>query len=153
MAAEAVYIILVVVTKMNCGTIWCDEEIRALIRIWGDGKIQDELDGAKRNKTIFVDISKRMQELGYNHNWQQCRAKTKNLKGEYRAVKDHNNGIGRGRNTTKFFSELDEILGFRPASVPSLLLDSCNIAVPELQNDSEDRDDNTNGKSHYVSKQ
>lgn len=59
MAAEAVYIILVgTVTKMNRGTIWCDEEIRALIRIWGDGKIQDELDGAKRNKTIFVDIKK-----------------------------------------------------------------------------------------------
>ena len=107
---------------MNRGTIWYDEEIRALIRIWGDGKIQDELDGAKRNKTIFVDISKRVQELGYNRNWQQCRAKIKNLKGEYRAVKDHNNGTGRGRKT-KFFSELDEILGCRPASVPSVLCD------------------------------
>ena len=109
---------------MNRGTIWTDNEVRALIRVWGDSKIQAELDGATRNKVIFMTISKRMKEEGYNRDWQQCRAKVKNLKGEYRAVKDHNNGTGRGRKTSKFFLELDEILGCMPASVPPVLLES-----------------------------
>ena len=132
---------------MNRGTIWSDDEVRALIHVWGDGKIQEELDGAKRNKPIFVTLSKRMQEQGYNRDWQQCRAKIKNLKGEYRAVKDYNNGTGRGRKTSKFFRELDEILGCRPASVPPVLLESCR--TPELQqdlSDTEDGDRSTNGK-------
>ena len=68
------------------------------------------------------------------------------MKAEYRAVKDHNNGTGRGRKTCKFFSELDEILGCRPASVPSVLLESCS--TPDLQSvgDVEDGDGNANGK-------
>ena len=133
---------------MNRGTIWSDDEVRALIHVWGDGKIQEELDGAKRNKPIFVTVSKRMLEQGYNRDWQQCRAKIKNLKGDYRAMKDHNNGTGRGRKTCKFFRELDEILGCRPASVPPVLLESCT--TPELQpdhSDSEDEDRSPNGKS------
>ena len=38
---------------MNCGSAWSDEEIKALLSIWGDSKVQDELDGAVRNKTVF----------------------------------------------------------------------------------------------------
>ena len=131
---------------MNRGALWCDEEVRALIHVWGEDKIQQELDGASRNKPIFVAIAKKMNEKGYNRDWQQCKAKIKNLKGEYRAVKDHNNGTGRGRKTCKFFSELDEILGCRPASVPSVLLESCS--TPDLQSvgDVEDGDGNANGK-------
>lgn len=60
-----------------------------------------------------------------------------------RAVKDHNNGTGRG---CKCLSELNEFLGCRPAFAPSGLLDTCNVVVPELQSVSENRDDNTNGK-------
>ena len=86
---------------MTRGTIWSEREVRALLQIWGDGKIQEELDGAKRNKQIFQTIAKKMREQGYNRDWQQCRAKS--LKGDYRAVKDHNGGTGRGRKTCTFF--------------------------------------------------
>ena len=136
---------------MNRGTIWSEREVRALIQIWGDGKIQEELDGAKRNKQIFQTIAKKMQEQGYNSDWQQCRAKIKSLKGDYRAVKDHNGGTGRGRKTCTFFKELNEILGFRPASVPPVLLDSCK--TPELHahaSDSEDRDNSRDGKIYTI---
>ena len=50
-----------------------------------------------------------------------------------------------------FFSELDEILGFRPASIPPVLLDSCNM--PELQldlSDAEDGDNSSNGKIYTI---
>ena len=89
---------------MNRGTIWCDDEVKALITAWEDSKIQQELDGATRNKQIFTTISKKMTEAGYNRDWKQCRAKfKKNLKGEYRATKDHNNRSGEGWNTCKLF--------------------------------------------------
>ena len=55
----------------------------------------------------------------------------KNLKSDYRAVKDHNGETGRGRKSCKFYSQLDGILGLRPASAPSVLVDtgiSSNVA-------------------------
>ena len=129
---------------MNCEALWSDEEVL------GEDKIQQELDGASRNKPIFVAIAKKMNEKGYNGDWQQCKAKIKNLKGEYRAVKDHNNGTGRGRKTCKFFSELDEILGCRAASVPSVLLESCSALDLQSVGDAEDGDGNANGKIYTV---
>ena len=81
------------------------------------------MDGAVRNKAVFVNISKKMNELGYDRDWQQCRVKIKNLKKSYRDVKDHNGETGRGRKTCKF-KELDAILGHRPATIPAVLLDT-----------------------------
>ena len=61
--------------RMNRGTVWSNAEVKALITIRRDSKIQDELDGAVRNKIIFVKIAKTLQEQGYNRDWQQCRVK------------------------------------------------------------------------------
>ena len=77
-----------------------------------------------RNKVVFVNIERKMKELGYDRDWQQCRVKTKILKKTYREVKDHNGDTGRGRKSCKFHKELDEILGHRPASAPAVLLDT-----------------------------
>ena len=110
--------------ETNRGTTWEDKEVKALLTIWGDTKIQEELDGAVRNKVIYERIAKRLQEQGYERNWKQCRAKIKNLKTKYREIKDNNKKTGRGRKSCKFFKELDKILGHRPASVPSALLDT-----------------------------
>ena len=60
---------------MNHGTLWSDEEVRDLIHLWGDDKIQQELDGVSRNKPIFVGIAKKIDEKGYKRDWQQCKAK------------------------------------------------------------------------------
>ena len=73
---------------------------------------------------MFMNISKKLSELGHDRDWQQCRVKVKNLKKNYRDMKDHNGETGRGRKTCKFFKELDAILGHRPASIPSVLLDT-----------------------------
>ena len=74
-----------------------------------------------RNKVVFA---KKMQDTGYTRDWQQCKTKIKNLKKEYRQVKDHNGQTGQGRKPCKHFKELDNILGHRPASVPAVLLDT-----------------------------
>ena len=102
--------------------------------------------GHQEKSQYLLQLQKKMNEKGYNRDWQQCKAKIKNLKGEYTAVKDHNNGTGRGRKMCKFFSELDEILGCRPASVPSVLLESCSTLDLQSVGDAEDGDGNVNGK-------
>ena len=107
--------------ESNRGTTWADKEVKALLTIWGDTKIQEELDGAVRNKVVFERIAKKLQEQGYEHDWKQCRAKVKNLKTKYREIKDKTD---RGRKSCKLYKELDRILGHRPASVPSALLDT-----------------------------
>ena len=103
---------------------WSEDEVKALIAIWGESNIQEELDGATRNKVVFQEIASKMNEKNFSRDWIQCRTKIKNLKKMYREVKDHNSFTGRGRKTCKFYNELDEIIGHRPASVPTVLLDS-----------------------------
>ena len=87
------------------GVSWSDDEVRALLTIWGEGKVQEELDGAVRNKVVYVGIAKKMRELRYERDWQQCKMKIKNLKSTYRDIKDHNRETRRGRKTCKFYKE------------------------------------------------
>ena len=81
--------------------------------------------------------------------------KSKNLKAEYRKVKD-NGETGRGRKTCKFYSELDSILGHRPASVPTILLDTGNSttgsSTDSQHSEPEEKEDNLDGKEikHYM---
>ncbi len=59
--------------------LWSDAEVKALIAIWGEERIQEELDGAVRNKVVYTGISRKMEQ-GYNRDWEQCRTKIKELK-------------------------------------------------------------------------
>ena len=127
----------------NRGTSWSDSEVRALISIWGESDIQEELDGAVRNRVVYEEIAKKMKEQGYDRDSGQCRNKIKNLKKEYKAVKDNNKETGRGRKTCKFFTELDHILGHRPATVPHSLLDTGSLTPVTATGSSETE---TNGK-------
>ena len=124
----ASHIMSTTATNTSRGFSWSDNEVRELIAIWGEDKIQQELDGAVRNQ---VNIATKMQQKGYERDWQQCKTKIKNLKKEYRQVKDNNGQTGRGRKTCKFFKELDYIFGHRPASAPDVLLDTGTISVEQ----------------------
>ena len=128
---------------MSRGSAWSDSEVSCLITIWGDASIQEQLDGATRNKSIYLRISRKLQDNGYERDWQECRTKIKNLKGDYKKVKDHNAVIGNSRKTCKFFHKLDAILGHRPASAPSSLLDTGSSSMlsateSQLQNEAEE---------------
>ena len=41
------------------------------IPVWGDANIQEQLDGATRNMTIFVDISESCKNMAYGYNVEQ----------------------------------------------------------------------------------
>ena len=105
--------------KMAQGSLWSDEEVKALIAIWGEEGIQDQLDGTTRNIKVYGKISDRLCELGFKRTAVQCREKLKKLKSEYRRAKDQNNRSGRGRTICAYFNQLDAILGCRPASAPN----------------------------------
>ena len=69
------------------GAGWSKNETTALISVWGEGKVQQMLTGTKRNLTVFQSISNSLADLGWEHTWQQCRTKIKNLTSRYRKVK------------------------------------------------------------------
>ncbi|XP_045329905.1 multifunctional protein ADE2 isoform X1 [Leopardus geoffroyi] len=91
------------------GKHWTVPEIRALIGIWSDMRIQQQLEGTVRNKRIFEQIAAKLQKFGIERDWKQCRTKYKNLKHEYKIVRmAQDQGITK---SMKFFTELDAILG------------------------------------------
>ncbi len=53
---------------MNRGTYWSDNEIKTVIAIWGATDLQQQLDGAVRNKVIYEKVAQEMntKETGYN---------------------------------------------------------------------------------------
>ncbi|XP_026555719.1 uncharacterized protein LOC113435838 isoform X3 [Pseudonaja textilis] len=92
------------------GKHWTVNEVRALIRVWSEKSIQQQLEGTVRNKRIFEHVAARLQKFGIDRDWKQCRTKYKNLKHEYKSVKDAQYS-GNTSKTMKFFRELDAILG------------------------------------------
>uniref|UniRef100_A0A8C3LRD4 Myb/SANT-like DNA-binding domain-containing protein n=1 Tax=Chrysolophus pictus TaxID=9089 RepID=A0A8C3LRD4_CHRPC len=92
------------------GKHWTVNEVRALIHIWSDKNIQQQLEGTVRNKRIFEQVAARLQKFGIDRDWKQCRTKYKNLKHEYKSIKNGQDS-GSTSRSMKFFNELDAILG------------------------------------------
>ncbi|XP_043918424.1 multifunctional protein ADE2 isoform X2 [Protopterus annectens] len=127
------------------GKHWSDDEVRALISVWSEKNIQQQLEGSIRNKGIFEQIASRLQKFGLDRDWKQCRTKYKNLKYEYKLVKSVQDS-GHKWKTMKFFSELNAILGQKRSKQfsSSNSMDKVNMSWKDSKpnNDSEpDEDD------------
>ena len=72
---------------MMSGAGWTDESTRALLSIWGQQNIQQQLDGVKRNTYIYDKISSELSDVSYEFTTKQCRTKVKNLIQSYRKVR------------------------------------------------------------------
>ncbi|XP_025944101.1 uncharacterized protein LOC112976753 [Apteryx rowi] len=105
---------VITVNDTGAGKHWSDNEVRALINIWSDEKIQQMLEGATRNKEIFEEIARRLMRHGIDRDWKQCRTKYKNLKYEYRALQKENEHHGNPRRKMRFYDEVDCILRRQP---------------------------------------
>lgn len=97
------------------GKHWTEEEVKALRSVWAERTIRKQFYGTLRNEEIFIYVVKRLRSLGVCRDWKQCRAKYKNLKYEYRAVK-HAHRPGDSSRTMKFFHDLDAILQSEPTA-------------------------------------
>ena len=51
---------------------WTDEETLKSIEIWNEDKIQEDLDGCKKNKHIYYKIAARMTKAGFDGTFDQC---------------------------------------------------------------------------------
>lgn len=49
----------------ECPRKMADEETFKLIESWGEDSIQAKLEGCKRKKDVYLTISKKMNEAGY----------------------------------------------------------------------------------------
>ena len=127
------YLRRVLSVKMAAGS-WSEAETYKLIEIWGNDQIQAQLEGCKRNKTVYERIARAMTEEGHSKSATQCREKAKKLKTEYRKVKDKHRVTGEGRKKWKFLEAMDNVLADKPSTQPSTLIDtsiSSNDGTPE----------------------
>ena len=76
---------------------WSKEETLRLMEIWGDDRIQAQLEGTHRNNDVYTKIAREMSEAGFERTFQQCRDKLKKRKGKYRKLKDKQGRTGEGR--------------------------------------------------------
>ena len=51
-------------TSNKRGTLWEDDEVDALIAVWGEEDIQAKLDGTTRNIKVFEAIARKLSDLG-----------------------------------------------------------------------------------------
>jgi len=102
------------------GRHWTDKEVGALLCVWADRRIRDQLKCTLRNKSIFQEMARQMQQkFGVVRNWKQCRTKYKNLKYEYktaRKVQASGTWVGPGKYM-KFFDEVESILTDRELDI------------------------------------
>ncbi|XP_010000820.1 PREDICTED: trihelix transcription factor GT-2-like [Chaetura pelagica] len=118
---------VITVNDTGAGKHWSDNEVRALINIWSDEKIQQMLEGATRNKEIFEEIARRLMKRGIDRDWKQCRTKYKNLKYEYRALQKENEHLGNARRKMRFYDEVDCILRRQPLGPSSWGCESSSL--------------------------
>ena len=85
--------------KTDRGSTWEDEEVVELINIWADERIQQQLDGCTRKRPIFEKMAKTLAEAGFTRTFSQVREKIKQLKQNYKKIKDNNNKSGNNRKT------------------------------------------------------
>ena len=110
---------------------WSEEEVLKMIEIWGKESIQAMLEGSKRNKDVYNQISRQMEAAGYEKTADQCNNTIHKIKLEYRKIKDSRKKTGTGRKNWWYFEEKDAILGHKPATQPPVVVESGEIAATD----------------------
>ena len=72
--------------KVVRASLWDDEEVLSLLHIWGDERIQQDLDGCTRKRPVFEKMAKRQADKGFDRSHTQIREKVKQLKQRYKKV-------------------------------------------------------------------
>ena len=49
----------------DCGRVWTNDDIAALLAIWSDESVQSKLNGMIRNKIQYLRISEELTQQGY----------------------------------------------------------------------------------------
>ena len=122
------------------GRVWSDNEIAALLAVWGEDSIQRQLLGSVRNVVPYRAIAEALRRQGYDRDFKQCREKIKGLKKKYKETVDslRRSGVGVESDedvddldllvSFKWFAEIHGVLGRRAVVSPPSLIDSSNFS-------------------------
>lgn len=95
----------------NRGVAWLQSEVKALLDIWADQEIQEQLAGRLHNMCIYEKISRRLKDLGFNRTGEQCREKIKKLRRDYKTVVHNNYSPAYARRLLGFYDKVHKIFG------------------------------------------
>ena len=112
------------IRECDRGLTWGHDETRALIHIWSDPSIQQELETSRRNYLTYEKIAKNLKGFGFERTADQCRNKIKQLKVYYNDAKKENGESGKGRKYFAFFNDMDLVLENGLTTVPPVPINS-----------------------------
>ncbi|XP_055751529.1 uncharacterized protein LOC129831928 [Salvelinus fontinalis] len=111
---------------------WSPEEVHALLTLWADGSVQEQLLSTVRNKRVFTKLSSELAALGSTKTSKQCREKIKKLKQEYKKIKNDTSKNSYNIRGTRWFAIMDAVLSQRTRT--SMLLESTQLkSLPEAE--------------------
>ena len=113
--------------------------------MWGEDTIQSQLQDCSRNQKIFVRVARELNDAGFERTYQQCRDKIKNLKIEYKKLKDKHGKTGEDRTDWEYFNVMDAIMGNRPATKPPIVIATSTTSA---SNQEEEEDELDKEKEH-----
>ena len=67
---------------------WSDSETLILLELWGDEKVQRNLQRCPHNGHIYSEISEQLNAHGYSRTSEQCHTRIKRLKLSYRQCRE-----------------------------------------------------------------
>ncbi|XP_077440298.1 bifunctional phosphoribosylaminoimidazole carboxylase/phosphoribosylaminoimidazole succinocarboxamide synthetase [Vanacampus margaritifer] len=103
-----------VVTVPDLGRNWSDQEVRALIHVWSDERVQRQLESSTRKRDVFTQISNRLMQQGIERDWKQCHTKYKNLKYLYRSFQKGKTDEADPKRLMRYYGEVDAIMNRGP---------------------------------------
>lgn len=118
----------------NKGVAWLYSEVCALLDVWADHDIQQQLAGRLHNMCVYDKISKRLLSLGIDRTGEQCREKIKKLKRDYKIVVENNYAPAFARKLLGCYDKVHEVFGKCAVVKPSSVIESLLLAEVQPNN-------------------
>ncbi|XP_061471106.1 zinc finger and SCAN domain-containing protein 20-like isoform X2 [Rhineura floridana] len=91
------------------GETWASQETTHFLTLLGELKVQEQLNSCHRNQSVYEELAKSMAQYGYNRTAHQLRTKAKDLKRQYRQLKENNDQPSEANSFWKYYGLLDNI--------------------------------------------
>ncbi|KAJ6656194.1 hypothetical protein lerEdw1_004111 [Lerista edwardsae] len=89
------------------GETWEHQETTLFLTLFGETKVQEQLNSCHQNQVVYENLAERMNDHGYVRTPHQLRIKVKDLKRKYRHMKE--NQPNKGHELWKYYHFLDSI--------------------------------------------
>ncbi|XP_045067912.1 uncharacterized protein LOC121559022 [Coregonus clupeaformis] len=121
------------------GYSWTSQEVHALLTLWADESVQEQL-LAYKNEHVYATFSSELAVLGFKKTSRQCRDKLKKLRQEYRIIKFDHNKSGSNHHRERWFAIMDRVLCHQPSTLVSGVINSEAklLESPDSQQEIED---------------